>query len=184
VDSFELLFADSQSVFRPQESELKENLSWATEKNIVYQDFRAGTRYSIKSIWGDKIHLTDTLYRRRWKITPSKRTICGYSCRKAVWEPDDSTRIYAWYCDEIMAPVGPESFYGLPGAILGLATEDGGVIYFARSVDGTRPDAAELVPPKTKEKVYDPADLKARLEKEYGREKWGKAMIKTLFGYW
>ena len=97
---------------------------------------------------------------------------------------NDSTRIYAWYCDEISASVGPESFYGLPGAILGLATEDGGVIYFAKSIDVVRPPAAELFPEKTKEKIYEPAELRTMLEKQYGKEKWGKAMIKTVFGYW
>ena len=184
IDYFELLFNDSMSVFQPQESELKENMGWATEKNIVYQDFKKGTRYSIKSIWGDKIHIADTLYKRKWKITDSKRNICGYNCRKAIWEVNDSTRIYAWYTDEIMASTGPESFYGLPGVILGLATEDGGVIYFAKSVDATPPVATVFVPEKTKDKIYAPGELRTKLEKEYGKERWGKAMIKTIFGYW
>ena len=26
--------------------------------------------------------------------------------------------------------------------------------------------------------------LRAELEKQYGKEKWGKAMIKNFFGYW
>src|SRR3977135_1848268 len=40
VDVFELLFNDSVSLFRPQESDLKENFSWATEKNTVYQNLK------------------------------------------------------------------------------------------------------------------------------------------------
>jgi GLPGLI family protein len=184
VDVFELYFNDSQSVFRPQESDLKENFSWMTDKNTVYQDFNKQTRYTLKSLWGDQIPIQDTLYRRSWKITDSKRTICGYNCRKAIWQPNDSTRIYAWYCDEIMASTGPESFYGLPGMILGLATENGGVIYFAKSVDVLKPEAALFIPEKTKSKVYAPAELRTELEKNYGKEKWGKAMIKDFFGYW
>ena len=184
VDYFELVFNDSQSVFQPQESELKERYGWATEKNTVYQDFSTGRRYSIKTIWGDRIHIADTLYKRQWKITDSKRSICGYNCRKAIWAVNDSTRIYAWYCDEILASTGPESFYGLPGAILGLATEDGGVIYFAKSVEATPQDPALFVPEKTRDKIYKTAELRAELEKQYGKEKWGKAMIKNLFGYW
>jgi GLPGLI family protein len=46
----------------------------------------------------------------------------------------DSSKIYAWFSNEILPSVGPEGFCGLPGAILGLATEDGGVIYFAKTV--------------------------------------------------
>lgn len=184
TDSFELCFNDTASVFKPIESELSEKFSWATDKNNVYSDFKSGSRYTIKSIWGEEVHMRDTLYKRRWKITDSKRTICGFTCRKAVWQVNDSTRIYAWYCTEIIPSVGPESFYGLPGAILGLASEDGGIIYFAKTFDNKKPDASQLSPPKTKKQIYVPAALKRELEMQYGKEKWGKAWIKSLFGYW
>jgi GLPGLI family protein len=184
VDYFELYFNDSLSVFKPQESDLKEYYSWATSKNSVYQDFKRKTRFTIKKIWGEEVLLDDTLYTRPWKITDSKRNISGYNCRKAIWQADDSTRIYAWYCDEIIASTGPESFYGLPGTILGLASEDGGVIYFAKSVEAKTQDMSVLVPKKSKSKIYNPAELRTKLEKEYGKEKWGKVMIKNTFGYW
>ena len=184
VDSFELLFNDTLSAFKPIESELKENLSWTINKNSVYHDFHSGSRYMIKRIWGEEVHLKDTLYKRKWKITGSTRSICGFNCRKAVWMVNDSTRIYAWYSNEIIPSVGPESFYGLPGAILGLANEDGGVIYFARTVDATRPEASALIAPKTKRKVYSSEELKKELEQQYGDEKWGKTMIKNVFSYW
>ena len=140
VDVFELYFTDSASVFKPQESDLKERMSWATSKNTVYQNFAENKCLSVKSIWGEDLYLMDSLVDREWKITESKRVISGYNCRKAIWQQNDSTRIYAWYTDDIVPNVGPESFYGLPGAILGLATEDGGVIYFAKSVEGSKPD--------------------------------------------
>jgi GLPGLI family protein len=184
TDAFELYFNDSLSAFKPQESDLKENFWWATNKNSTYQNFKTGSRFSIKVIWGESLNVTDTLYNRTWKITESKRNICGYNCRKAIWVFNDSTKIYAWYCDEIVAAVGPETFFGLPGAILGLASEDGGVIYFAKSVEAVKPDVTALLPPKSKEKNFTSAELKAKLEKDYGKEKWGKRMIKNVFGYW
>ncbi|MCX6292662.1 MAG: hypothetical protein NT126_13025 [Bacteroidetes bacterium] len=42
---------------------------------------------------------------------------------------------------------GPESFVGLPGAILGLATEDGSVIYFAKNVEAVKQELNNLFPP-------------------------------------
>jgi GLPGLI family protein len=184
TDYFELYFNDSLSAFKPQESELKEYYSWATSKNSVYQNFNKKTRFTIKKIWGEEVLLNDTLYTRQWKITDSKRNISGYSCRKAVWQADDSTRIYAWYSDDIISSTGPESFFGLPGAILGLASEDGGIIYFAKSVEPISNDLSPLLPKKTKSKIYTSTELKTKLEKEYGKEKWGKMMIKNTFGYW
>ncbi|MGZ3884561.1 MAG: GLPGLI family protein [Bacteroidia bacterium] len=184
LDMFELYFSDSLSAFRPVESDLRERMSWATSKNVVYQDFNSGRRFTIKTIWGEALNLTDTLFIRKWKITDNTRNIAGYNCRKAIWRVNDSTRIYAWYAQELMVSTGPESFNGLPGVILGLATEDGGVVYFAKKVEIVKPDVNTLRPPKVKGKIYTGKELRAKLEKDYGKEKWGKAMIHDNFDVW
>ncbi len=184
IDVFELYFTDSISVFKPQDSDLKEKMSWATSKNVVYQQYNQNKRLSIKNVWGEQLYVEDTLYYRQWKITESKRVISGYNCRKAIWQANDSTRIYAWYCEEIIPSIGPESFYGLPGAILGLATEDGGVIYFAKSIEISKPNMEAVIPKKGRNKIYTTTELKTKLEKDFGKNPWGKAMIQDLFGIW
>ena len=183
VDIFELYFNDSVSVFKPQESDLKERMSWATSKNTVYQNFNTNNTLNIKSVWGEALYVQDTLKKREWKITDSKRVISGYSCRKAIWEMNDSTRIYVWYTDDILPTVGPETFCGLPGAILGLATEDGGVIYFAKSVEILKPEVETMLPKIGRNKIYNTAELKTKLEKDFGKNPWGKAMIRELFSW-
>ena len=184
TDVFELYFNDTISIFKPQDSDLKEDYSWATSKNVVVQNFKTKDRLTIKKIWGEELFVDDTLLKRKWKITDSKRSICGYSCRKAIWQANDSTRLYAWYADEIIPSVGPESYSGLPGAILGLATEDGGVIYFAKKVEVLIPDLKSLAIKKGKNKIYTTTELKAKFEKDYSKYKWGKIMIKENFGIW
>lgn len=184
VDVFELYFDDSLSVFKPQESDLVERMSWATSKNVVYQNYTSNKRLTEKKIWGETFLVSDTVRSFKWKITESKRNICGYQCRKAIWQANDSTRIYAWFCTEINPSIGPESFVGLPGAILGLATEDGGVIYFTKSVEVVKPEPTTLLQKKSKQKIYKAAELKAQLEKDFGKEKWGKAMIYNNFAIW
>lgn len=184
IDLFDLYFNDSLSVFRPAESDLREKMSWATTKNVVYQDLNTGRRFTIKTIWGEALNVTDSLFIRKWKITEHTRNIAGYNCRKAIWKANDSTRIYAWYAQELQASTGPESFNGLPGVILGLATEDGGVVYFAKKVEIVKPELNTLRPPKVKGKVYTEKELRAKLEKDYGKEKWGKEMIHTNFDIW
>lgn len=184
VDVFELYFNDTMSVFKPQDSDLRERMSWATEKNVVYQNFNTGRRLSIKDLWGEKFYVEDSLWKRQWKITDSKRNIAGYNCRKAIWQANDSTRIYAWYAEELMPSTGPESFNGLPGVILGMATEDGGVIYFAKTVEVGAQPVTTLTPAKIKGKVYQTAEIKAKMEKDFGKNPWGKEMIKSMFGLW
>jgi GLPGLI family protein len=183
IDYFELFINDTCSLFKPQESDLKENMSWATSKNTVLQNFKLNTRYVIKPMWGEELHLTDSMFKRKWKITESSRKIAGYACRKAVWQANDSTRIYAWFSYDILPATGPESFNGLPGTILGLATEDGGVVYFAKKVEVLTPTPATFILPK-KKKVYTIPELKAQMEKQYGKEKWFKSMILEQFGIW
>jgi GLPGLI family protein len=183
VDYFELYFNDTCSAFKPQESELKENFGWATQKNTVYQNFNTAQRYTIKDMWGEQIYLRDSLRPRVWHITESSRKIAGYNCRKAVWRANDSTRIYAWFSYDLSTSTGPESFYGLPGVILGLATEDGGVVYFAKKVEFIKAEAVQMIPPK-KKKVFTLSELKADMEKRFGKEKWFKEEWNSQFGIW
>lgn len=184
VDVFELYFNDSLSVFRPQESELKDKMSWATNSSTVYQNLKQGKKMGIMDIWGEKLYVEDTLTIRQWKITGSKRNIAGYNCRKAIWQKNDSVRIYAWYAEELMCSVGPETFNGLPGLILGLATEDGGLIYFAQKVEIKDPGVEPLRFKKGKEKIYATEELKSKMQKDFGKRPWVKGMIDSTFELW
>ena len=184
IDYFELYFNDSLTVFKSQESDLREENSWATQKNAVYQNLNSGSRITRKSVWGEHVFLRDSTFVRKWKITESKRNIGGYDCRKAIWEINDSTRIYAWYTDALAVSTGPESFIGLPGVILGLATEDGGVVYFATKIEVKSIPVESLIFKEKVKKYYSPDELRQQLQKEYGKESWGKAMIKSVFDNW
>jgi GLPGLI family protein len=184
LDVFELYFNDSLSVFKPQESDLVERMSWSTNKNSVYQNRKTNKRLTIKTIWGEQFLLDDTLRVSKWKITENKRNVCGYQCRKAILNVNDTTRLYAWFCSELDATIGPESLGGLPGLILGLATEDGGVIYFAKTIEIIKPPLEILIPKKTKDKLYNTVELKAQITKDFGKEKWGKMMIYNQFEVW
>jgi GLPGLI family protein len=159
-------------------------MSWSTNKNLVYQNRKTNKRLTIKTIWGERFLLDDSIRLSKWKITENKRNVCGYQCRKAILNVNDSTRLYAWFCSELDATIGPESLGGLPGVILGLATEDGGVIYFAKTVEIIKPTLEVLLPKKSKEKLYKTAELKAQISKDFGKEKWGKMMLYNQFEVW
>lgn len=184
VDTFELFFNDTLSYFGPKENDLKEKMSWATTKNKIYVNQNSQQLYAIKDVWEEAAHFIDSIPKRNWKIVEGKRKICGYECQKALWRAGDTLNIYAWFASEITASTGPETFTGLPGTILGIATEDGGVVYFARQVLLERIDPASLYPKKYKGKVYGRQELKTKLEKDLGKHPWGKLLIAELFGVW
>lgn len=181
IDLFDLYFNDSISIFIPHDIEGNDELSWATNRNTVYQNINQESRLSILNVWGENLYVQDSLVKRQWKITESKRKIGKYECRKAIWEVNDSTRIYAWFSDEIIPSIGPETFTGLPGAILGVANEDGGVIYFAKTIEIQNPDMIALAPKIGKNKTLTSAELRVKLEKQFGSKPEFKSFIVDLF---
>lgn len=187
TELFELNFNDTCSMFHflePDDDEPIDENSWATYKNEVYQNYKSEDRVALVSLWGDQLIVNvDSLQDRKWQITDSKRMIGKYQCRKAIWQMNDSTKIYAWYSIDILLPTGPEGFGGLPGTILGLATEDGGVVYFAKSVEFTeqKPSVFQL---KTKKKqVFTREELRSRLKVEMGDSQQGRLNISLMLDW-
>ena len=118
---------------------------------------------------------------RAWKITERKRNIAGYSCRRAIWNKNDSTRIYAWYTDQLIPSTGPETFNGLPGTILGLATEDGGVVYFAKLVQEKYQNVDELISDIKIKNFSTEKELKDELIKKSKSNPWMSRVVAYLF---
>jgi|TARA_Y200000002_G_scaffold382552_1_gene399991 GLPGLI family protein len=181
IDRFNLHFSPEKSVFMPVESAVPSKADWATSKNTVLQNFDNNERVSIYNLFGDRKTVKDELVKRTWKITERKRNIAGYSCRRAIWSKNDSTRIYAWYTDQIIASTGPETFNGLPGTILGLATEDGGVVYFAKIVNEKYQNMDEIISDIKIKKTYTEKELKEELELKSKSNPWMGRIINYLF---
>lgn len=177
VEKFEVLFNDTSAIYRPipePENEASGFMKYMTTHNTVYQNTNSNEKVIVMDLWGTETFLKDTLEHRDWVITDNSRSLGGHECRKAYWEVNDSTRIYAWFTIDIVSTIGPEGFFGLPGAILGLATEDGSIIYFAKEVEVKNIEADLLDPrPVTKGRdVYSKEELKKILMEKMG--KWVK----------
>ncbi|MFM7594904.1 MAG: GLPGLI family protein [Flavobacteriales bacterium] len=181
-DRFSLTFNDTISVFKYLPPTTTDEMAWLTSKNEYYQYLNPNKQLTIFQFFGTSVYVKDSLPIRPWKITDSKRTICGFNCRKAIYEKNDSTRIYAWYAPNILPSIGPEGFCGLPGTILGIATEDGGIIYFADKVDfSVAPKTEALAVDLGKNKLFTLKELREKLEKDYGNTPWGKRMFDDMF---
>ncbi len=174
IEHFELLFDDSLSAFLPIPEEETGGgfMKYLTSHNKVYYNRNTEMKTAVLDLWGNETFLRDSMQYRAWKVTESKRKIGGYLCRKAIWEMNDSTRIYAWFSVDVVPSIGPEGFGGLPGGILGLATEDGGIIYFAKEVSILPPKKELLTVDPGKNDVYTKEELKAILMEKMG--KWMK----------
>lgn len=175
MESFSFFFNDTVSVFKPILSDVQDPMGWMTSKNSYSQSLNSNKQLIIFNLFGQNTYINDSLPQRNWKITENKRTICGYECRKAIYQKNDSTRIYAWYSPDIAPSFGPEGFCGLPGTILGVATEDGGIIYFAKTVEAMKPKKEDLVLESGK-KTFTLQELKKEIETKMSNSSWGKGM--------
>ncbi|GAB4447642.1 MAG: hypothetical protein OHK0036_02190 [Bacteroidia bacterium] len=178
---FHLYFNDTMAAFIPDEDEKVDWMQWATAKNKVYTYLKTKEKITFKDIFGEVFVLKDSLPERKWKHTGKKRKIAGMECIELIWQENDSSRIYAYISTQIPAPVGPESFCGLPGAVLGLATEDGGIVYFAKSINFSRPEEIYFRIPKYK-KFTTTQQLYNELNKEKKKSKWDKLTLELNFG--
>ncbi|PIE87470.1 MAG: hypothetical protein CSA03_00140 [Bacteroidetes bacterium] len=174
VDSFALYFDENRSAFVPIEGDEMERgmMKMLTPQNTTYKNLAQDERTVEMVMMGTPMTIQDSLKKRVWKVTDSKRRIAGYMCRKSMLELNDTTRLYAWFTSDIVPSVGPEGFDGLPGAILGFANEEGSIVYFAKRVKEMTPPE-EVMTPKGKSKdVFKEEELKALLIERMG--KWIK----------
>lgn len=185
-DVFELHFNDTVSVFLPTIEEM--NNSWTANCNTVTNYYNRNWTESKLYYGSDQILVQDSLIRHKWKITDKWRKIADYDCRQAVFQFDDTLRIYAWFTTAVQPSVGPESYWDLPGAILGLATEDGSITYFATKVESKPLDWINIKQRFNTKKARSREEVKTLLgdklpnkEKDTEYSKYLKQAIRDVF---
>ncbi len=81
----------------------------------------------------DRTFLVEGAPKPEWKLTTDVSEFLGYMCHRAI-ATVDSALVEAWFTTEIPVPAGPDDYFGLPGLILVLTTDDGNRSYVARDV--------------------------------------------------
>ena len=117
--------------------------------------------------------LSDSTKTIKWKLEPETRTIAGFECKKAITKICDSVVVVAFYTDQIITPGGPESFYGLPGMILGLVIPRLYTTWFATKFESINTaDEAKIIPPAKGKKATskDMIDKVADVVKNWGEK--------------
>ena len=91
---------------------------------IIYKDSKTRHIYSIERV-GMKLFLVkDSMNIFNWNIKNEKKDILGYSCQQATTEYR-GRQYTAYFTTEIPFQTGPWKFYGLPGLILQVESDDG-----------------------------------------------------------
>lgn len=184
TDLFSLYFTDSSTYFIPALDVPQERgMGWFTTSNSYQENLRTQQRLMKLDFLGNYLYVEDSIKSIPWKFTDNKRKIAGYNCRKAVWQKNDTTRIYAWYTEAIYPTCGPDGISGLPGAILGLASEDGSLVYFAQSIEGKEINLDNLTPLFKRKKALTYAEFKQTVTEMISQNDRLKGLLRNLLWY-
>ncbi len=117
------------------------------EQSITHTDLEAWSLTEQRDFLGRTFLIKEDRPEYAWRLTGQQSEYLGYACQQAVTEVD-STTVEAWFAPEIPVSVGPDSFGGLPGAILVLTSDrEARATWSATHVSLEPPDEAELQAP-------------------------------------
>jgi GLPGLI family protein len=183
VNYYEFIGDTVHSIYRPGKEMPIDPRAWyraVGDKNVVYNDYKAGTTIAQKPVFEETFLVEDSLLKIKWKITNDIRTIAGFDCRKAIGLLNDSIAIFAFYTDELLITGGPEGIQGLPGMILGMGVPRLHATWFATRVEIIDVKSKPIVPP-VKGKKVNRTLLMTRLGKL--AEEWGTYGSKMLLNF-
>jgi GLPGLI family protein len=139
----------------------------------LYKNFSQARSVQSNELAGKNYLIVDAIQQQPWKMGTETKQVLGYTCHKAtrkIMQPvpmlrtmsmtsggnrTDSTsrpqtrevEVVAWFADDIISPVGPESYGQLPGVILELDIDNGQTVYTATEVKKSV-DIKDLKEPK------------------------------------
>lgn len=146
-----LHFNENESLYTYDLSEDIAGNSWRNEDYIIYRNYQENRLTELQETLGKTYLIKDNLQKPKWRIMNELKEIQGFMCMKAITKDTvKGQEIVAWFAANIPVPVGPESFYGLPGAILGLEIDNGNVLIEAEKISLSDEPTEVKLPKKMK----------------------------------
>ncbi|MBP6811154.1 MAG: GLPGLI family protein [Saprospiraceae bacterium] len=161
-------YEDSEEKAEPDD----EGYSWRKEVFMVKHDYAANTMQDVVQIFGKTYIVEDSLRAPEWKILNDLKEVAGHICMKASWTDTlKQQKVIAWFAMDIPISAGPERFYGLPGLILEVDVNDGGMLVSADKIDLKKITTELDLPKKLKAKKISEAEYLALLKKHMDQKK-------------
>lgn len=123
--------------------------------NKMFTDFAAKKQIEQREFMTRMFLIEKELGVSDWKLTGNARDILGYPCQEAVRQPNDSTKIVAWFTPAIPIPSGPGEYLNLPGLVLAVEMDNGDHTITAKSIEAMEVDNKMLAKPKEGKKTTE-----------------------------
>lgn len=143
-----------------------EGYSWRKDVYQIKRDFEKNTTYDVIEMLGKKYIIEDTLRPQDWKIHNDLKEVAGHICMRAFWEDTvKQQKVVAWFAQDIPHSGGPERFCGLPGMILEVDINNGGMLITADKIEMKKLSNELDLPKKVKGKKIAEAEYQGILKK-------------------
>ncbi|MBK8424998.1 MAG: GLPGLI family protein [Lewinellaceae bacterium] len=164
----ETKYEDSEEKAEPDD----EGYSWRKEVYYIKRNFATNTMYDVMQIFGKTYIVEDTLHAPGWKILNDLKDVAGHICMKASWEDTlKQQKVIAWFAMDIPISAGPERFFGLPGLILEVDVNDGGMLVSADKIDLKKLGTELDLPKKIKGKKITEAEFTTLMKKHMDQKR-------------
>ena len=125
---YTLTYSDQKSIYHTCDVDSKTFLNAHGERKTLirpsvkdkyYKDYK-NNQYKAYLHFNDALYMIDNsiVPVQSWKIENEQIDILGYRCTKATLENYRGWDVTVWFTTDLPAPIGPEEYSGLPGAIL------------------------------------------------------------------
>jgi GLPGLI family protein len=142
--------------------------SWRRDQFIINRNFEKKTMCDIMDLLGKTYVIQDSLRVPNWKILNEMKEIAGHICMNAFWNDTlKKQKVIAWYALDIANGGGPERFCGLPGLILEVNINDGGLVITADKIEQKKLTTELDLPKKLKGKKIKEIEYFAILRKHF-----------------
>lgn len=111
-----------------------------------YKDLKTKSYINQKEFFGKQFIIRDKLTPINWQKTGEVKMIGKYTCFKAIVKKNNTTSVVAWYTIDIPVSQGPGKYWGLPGLILEIQTED--MVYTCTKIELSQSNDIVIKMPK------------------------------------
>lgn len=135
---FTLYFNSKESLFKPDIENTSQILPIElNDLDMVYLNLNDTAFRVTKRFYQTRLQILGKAIEIKWRITNEKKYIAGFECTRANGIYRDSIYTVAFFCSEITPPLGPLTFHGLPGMILGISLPSLHTSWYATRVYNT-----------------------------------------------
>ena len=162
---YELSFNNHKSLFRKKPKLSMKGESIINNLDALFKDIKERKYTHQIELYGKQFLIKDSLASNNWRLTSDKKAIGDFVCYKAIAIDSSNTETIAWYTTEIPISIGPDKYWGLPGLILEVITNE---VHFACNSLKLKPKTVKA-PRKGKvvnQRTFDSIKQKKELEKE------------------